>query len=986
MRRIVPVIRIVLIATILFSLHFSAPLPTLARQDMVTCIIELTDYTGRGETSSMLTANQHRGFLETLKNDFPAASVNFEYSALSSGFSVNVAREEINSLASLPGVEHIYFTKFYYPVLFESVESTRAKEAWDLKDGSGQPLTGKDVLVGIVDSGISYDHPSLSGGFNPGSKVCVGYDFANMDDDPMPETGHVGWHGTHCAGIVAGSGLPGVPGSDPAPSGIAPDARLGAYKVFGKSGGARNDRVMAAIERAYKDGCKVISLSLGSNYVWADEPVCKLIDRVVENGVVVVAAAGNEGDLSRDELPYKVISPGGAKNAICVGAVDDSQYPHLVAGNVDCLPEYLTYSKPIEDPITGPLVFCGLGKTDDVKGIDLKGKIALIKRGDNTFFDKAVNAQSKGALACIIFNNEQGDVQGTLGSSGVNIPIVGVSSDIGEKLNGFASTGNNATLDVKSKLGLMAGFSSQGPTNDFRLKPDVSAPGVNVLSAVGSNSYVKMSGTSMATPMVSGACAILIQAHPEWTPFDVRSAIINYAVPQKDKEGNLHPVLSQGTGRIDIVSSIGAKVLFSPTSIDLGHIKSDSTASVTVRNTTKTPLKITVTNEPEGGQPAKIDEMTLKASESRLFTTNITPDNSTDGAHTGYLVFDYGGSRARVAYLYFTGDRPDPPTISNVEIQVPAFSPNGDKKGDYLNATVSLNKMIDGFELDLTDTNNKILTILDYSYGTQGGGMWNLGWDGSVEGTKIEDGVYRIHLYTLATGRDPREQANWEHFGPIEFMVTTKTPSIQLNATDGKFYNLDGPVTLSGSIKDPLFDFQGLGEKAFSMVVLNSGKPLELGDNGSFSFQTTLKKGDNPISITAINIAGLKTTYTITLQSLRKAEISWDNTGITVNDKKIADISFKTVDSEIMIDASKLGILVDGMASDKKGQNLTFTLDKKSVLMMIGQPFVIVDGKASFCNPPEAKDNVVMVPLGALAVAFGGDVGDSRATIVWRGD
>ncbi len=986
MRRIVPVVCTILIAAILFSLNFSAPFPTQARQNLVTCIVELTDYTGRGEASSILTASQHKGFLEALKDDFPTASVNFEYSMLSSGFSINVAQDEINDLASLPDVEHIYFTKFYYPVLFESVESTRAKEAWDLKDGHEQPLTGKDVLVGIVDSGISYDHPSLSGGFNPDSKVCVGYDFANMDDDPMPEPGHVGWHGTHCAGIVAGTGLPGVPGSDPAPSGIAPDAKLGAYKVFGKSGGARNDRVMAAIERAYKDGCKVISLSLGSNYVWADEPVCKLIDRVVENGVVVVAAAGNDGDLSRDELPYKVISPGGAKNAICVGAVDDSQYPHLVAGNVDCLPEYLTYSKPIEDPITGPLVFCGLGKADDVKNLDLTGKIALIKRGDNTFFDKANNAQLKGALACVIFNNEEGDVQGTLGSSDITIPVVGVSSETGDKLNGFASTGNNATLDVKSKLGLMADFSSQGPTNDFRLKPDVSAPGVNVLSAVGSNSYVKMSGTSMATPMVSGACAILIQAHPEWTPFDVRSAIINYAVPQKDKEGNSHPVLSQGTGRIDIVSSIGAKALFRPTSVDLGYIKSDSTASVTIRNITKTPLKVTVTNEPEDGQSAKIGEITLKASESKLFNTNITPDTSTAGAHTGYFVFDYGDSKARVAYLYFTGDKPNPPTISAVEMPLPAFSPNGDRRGDYLSATVSLNKMVDGFELDLTDTNNKILTILDYSYGTQGGGMWDLGWDGSIEGAKIQDGIYRIHLYTLATGRDPREQANWEHFGPIEFMATTKAPLIQLNATNGKFYNLDGPVTLSGSIKDPLFDFQGLGEKAFEMVVLNSEKPLEIKEDGSFSFQTALKKGDNSISITVLNVAGLKTVLTINLQSLRKAEISWDNTGITLNGKKMPDVSFTIIDNEIMIDASKLGLLVDGIAFDKKGQNLTFTLDKKAVLMMIGQPFIIVDGKVLFCNPPEAKDNVVMIPLGALVTAFGGDVGDSRATIVWRGD
>ena len=104
MRRIVPVVCTILIAAVLFSLNFSAPFTTQARQNLVTCIVELADYTGRGETSSILTASQHKGFLEALKRGHPTASVNFEYSILSSGFSVNIAQDEINDLVSLPDV------------------------------------------------------------------------------------------------------------------------------------------------------------------------------------------------------------------------------------------------------------------------------------------------------------------------------------------------------------------------------------------------------------------------------------------------------------------------------------------------------------------------------------------------------------------------------------------------------------------------------------------------------------------------------------------------------------------------------------------------------------------------------------------------------------------------------------------------------------------------------------------------------------------
>ncbi len=965
---------------------------TLAKPlKLTTYVVVMSDYTGKSERSYTLLSTSHKSFKDRVLTNCQTASFENEFKYALSGFSVTCSEDDAKKMSSMQGVESVQMARYFYPQLFNSVVSTRAAEAWEMTDYSGNKITGEDVLVGVIDSGISYDHPSLSGGFNPGSKVCVGYDFANLDDDPNPEPGHLGWHGTHCAGIIGATGLPGIPNGQRRPTGIAPGTKLGAYKVFGSVGGARSDRVMAAMEMAYRDGCKVMSLSLGSSYVWADEPYSRLVDNLVDKGVVVVAAAGNDGWRDRKDLPFQVISPGGAKYAICVGALDDSAHPKVEATDVSDYPNYLTYSPPINGEIKGRLVYCGQAAPSDVKELDLTGTIALVKRGEATFYEKAKNVEAKGALACLVFNNEEGEVYGTLLKQDVAIPVVGVNDKVGEKLLAVAQSKGECVLSEASKLGWMANFSSPGPTNDFRLKPDVSAPGVNVLSCVGQNSYVEMSGTSMATPTVAGAAALMVQAHPEWTAHDVRSALINYAAPQKNKDGVRHPVLSQGTGRIDVMASLQAQALFFPTALDFGYIKGASKFTINVKNITKQTINVNPDIELDvaGDAFADLPTLTLKPGETKPYTVTITPQTEKAGEHTGYINFKFGNITARTAFLYFLGEKPVPPTISPIAMGEPAFSPNGDRKLDNLDATISINNLIGGLEIDLTDTNDKLVDVLDYSFGLMSGGNWEFGWDGKIEGQVIPEGAYRIHLYALPIGGDPTNQTQWEHFGPIEFYIVKTAPQVQFSPgilTD--VYNLKGTFKVAGNVNTFLMAKEYLGAKAIKRAMIGVGKnmtELKIAENGSFSVGVDLAPGENKISVYVTDASELTTVATLTVNSLKKATLKIGKDSIVIDGSPVQGVRLDPQNDDFMSDFQTLDNIIPDFDVLVSGNKLSYVLDKKTAVLMVGQPFIIVDGKSSFCEPPKRSSDRTLVPIGAILQAFGAKREENTWTLVWRG-
>ncbi|MBI2970829.1 MAG: S8 family serine peptidase [Candidatus Aenigmarchaeota archaeon] len=224
-----------------------------------------------------------------------------------------VDHDMIGGLASLSAVARVELDRKVYANLADSVPLINATSAWRLADSSGRNLTGANVTIAIIDTGVDYTHPDLGGCYGSGCKVAGGYDFVNGDSDPADDHGH----GTHVAATAAGNGTL---------QGVAPNATIYAYKVLNAGGSGTFSQVISGVERAsdpnndgnYADHLDILSMSLGGS---GDEnsALSLAVDRAVERGVVAVVAAGNSGSAEG-----AVGTPGSALTAITVAATSKS--------------------------------------------------------------------------------------------------------------------------------------------------------------------------------------------------------------------------------------------------------------------------------------------------------------------------------------------------------------------------------------------------------------------------------------------------------------------------------------------------------------------------------------------------------------------------------------------------------------------------------------------------------------------------------------
>jgi subtilisin family serine protease len=437
-------------------------------------------------------------------------------------------------------------------------------------------ITGKGIKVGVIDTGIDYNHPDLKEAYKGG------YDFVDDDADPM-ETTYQDWinvgkpinpgrvyytnHGTHVAGTIAAQQKNDV---DYAVKGVAPEVDLYAYRVLGPYGGGYTAGILAGIDKAIEDGMDVINMSLGAQ---TNDPLYATsvaVNNAMLSGLVTVVAAGNAGPNEKT-----LGSPGAAALGISVGASDVSMTIPTFSGsasaekfeNMQLLGK--DFSDRLED-LQGkslPIVFAGLGKATDFAGKDVSGKIALIQRGELAFDEKIKNAKNAGAKSVIVYNNVDGQIPAYLGEVVGLIPSFRLSKADGERLKELGEgTFTFETLsNTKTEGDHLADFSSRGPVNgNYDIKPDVVAPGVSIFSTTPEfindpqdginygNAYVRMSGTSMASPHVAGTAALILQEHPEYTPFDVKLALMNTS---DDLQGD-NSVYEVGAGRIDAYQAV----------------------------------------------------------------------------------------------------------------------------------------------------------------------------------------------------------------------------------------------------------------------------------------------------------------------------------------------------------------------------------------------------------------------------------------------
>ncbi|MEQ9322871.1 MAG: S8 family serine peptidase [Polyangiaceae bacterium] len=555
-------------------------------------------------------------------------------------FQVMTTADGARRLAELAGVAAVERSPVYYPTLSTGLLSVQAPQAWD--NGGGTPFTGLGVRMGIIDSGIDYLHADFGGsgdpadydandsniiepGTFPNTRVVGGWDFAgdsydggNPSPDPDPldcRNGNAAQHGTHVAGIAGGTGVltdgtpfPGPYNASFDPSifgvapGVAPQADLYALKVFGCSGGTT--LLVQAFEWAVdpngdndlSDRLDVVNMSLGSTFSLS---VGSTSDAAAKNlhqaGTVLVAAAGNDGDTA-----FAHAFPGSLPEVLSVGAsiaVSAAQLqvtaPATVAG--DYAGTEGSFTAPLSPMgLAGEIVAVtpALGCTAFSNAAAVAGNIALIQRGNCPFLQKFSQAEAAGAIAVVMINNEPGTFQ--MGGDGSSpLPGLMISQADGATLLAAqgAVTGSLLLPPFSSDDEAFADFlSSRGPSViDGAPKPDISAPGVSIVSANGGSGIggVANTGTSMASPFVAGAAAVVRQAFPSLDPSEVKALMMSANQPLRSSDGDVMPIAYQGSGRLalgdilDQTTFLRSELAPESVSLSLGHIEALETVSTT---------------------------------------------------------------------------------------------------------------------------------------------------------------------------------------------------------------------------------------------------------------------------------------------------------------------------------------------------------------------------------------------------------------------
>ncbi|MER8183838.1 S8 family serine peptidase [Kitasatospora sp. NPDC094015] len=616
----------------------------------------------------------------------PTARPLYRTGTVLSGLAVRASAAALPRLAALPGVRAVHPIALKQRANSYSVPLTGAPEVWSPPAGEGN--TGRGVRIGIIDSGIDYTHADFGGpgteqafaavdgartapaGLFPNAKVTGGKDLVGDDYNPDPSAEAsqpvphpddnpidcaLNGHGTHVAGTAAGYGVTAAGGTyrgpyrsglDPAAfkvgPGAAPEAQLYAIRVFGCTGST--DQLAQALDVAadpngdgdLTDRLDVVNLSLGSSFGDPGDADALAADRLAELGTVVVAAAGNEGDV------YAVGgSPGIAPRVLAVAASVDRHTdadgirvlaPAALAGLV---PAHWSarYQQWSTAEVAGDLVApvdqsdgcTAFGAADAER---LKGRVALLTWrtkdpdracGSAARADHAADAGAVGALLAA-----DGDNLGELAGDD-RVPVAILARADGERLTRavaagpvrveLAAPGNRlhgaVSQDQPQRVDTLASFTSRGIGLPGVVKPDLAAPGETIWSArAGTGSEgMREDGTSMATPHVAGLAALVRAAHPDWSVAEVKAALMNTAGDTwkgDDRSGPVYGPERTGAGRVRVDLAVrtpavayaaGEGAVAGAVGLSFGAVAvsrpTEAVREVEVRNFGDTPLSYT---------------------------------------------------------------------------------------------------------------------------------------------------------------------------------------------------------------------------------------------------------------------------------------------------------------------------------------------------------------------------------------------------------
>ncbi|KAI8321007.1 subtilisin-like protein [Martensiomyces pterosporus] len=550
-----------------------------------TYIVELEENAGFNSFSSVTSSF----------SSIPQVKVDRQYTNIFNGFSITANSSfDPAQLASIPGIKRVW-PAAYRSTPFEPSAQNITFPFLHQQTGVARVIqelgfTGKGIKIGIVDSGVDYNHPELGNCWKtPGCPWQYGYDFIgdkfnsntpNPIIAPGPVPMDCSGHGTHVSGIIGARG--------PKVQGVATGATLGMYRVFSCPVDGRtmtsDDIILSGIEAAFKDGHNIISLSLGGGG-WPEDPLSVACSKIAAKGVVVVVANGNNGNSGL----YTAGSPAVGRGVISVGSVDNwnnTGNAAIITTSKGSMPvqfgsvsQNVTFVFEQDVPLVVPLDSTNSTLGCAALNVSLAGKIALFPRGTCTFAQKAQNAQNAGAIGVLISNNVDGTLAPTVGPP-VTIPVVGINQADGQYIVDSLSKGSVTIRAPKYETivlpgtngGGMSSFSSYGPSPELDIAPLISAPGGNIFSTypLKLGGYASLSGTSMSAPYISGTVALLKQARPELTAKQIREALITTARPITDAINGkkVHPYQS-GAGLVNIYSAITSRAIISPPALAL---------------------------------------------------------------------------------------------------------------------------------------------------------------------------------------------------------------------------------------------------------------------------------------------------------------------------------------------------------------------------------------------------------------------------------
>ncbi|MFQ5595460.1 MAG: S8 family peptidase, partial [Anaerolineae bacterium] len=648
------------------------------------------------------------------------------YKVAYNGLAVVLTPAEAARVAQIPGVVSVHRDEMKQILTDVTPDFIGATAVWDATAaGVDTGTKGEGVIVGVVDTGIWPEHPSFAddgtypappqdwGGectppaddtadytcnnkligvqyFLDGYDEVVGFDglfFSGRDDDG---------HGTHTASTSAGNEnveatLLGIDRGTV--SGIAPRAHVASYRACGPGGCVGSDLV-AAIDKAVADGVDVINYSIGggASDPWDDEDSLAFL-AAREAGIFVATSAGNSGP-----DPDTIGSPANSPWVTTVGASTSTRHfiSEITLSATDTAPVTL-FGASVTDGVTDFNLVDAEGIADsegDDSGLCLNPfpegtfqptDVVLCKRGQIARVARGAYVQAGGGGGVILYN----PVQQGLATDNYVIPAVHVENDVGQQIKDYIAanpegvtvsfTPGTATFgpeDPRVIPDMMASFSSRGPNGPVPavIKPDVTAPGVQILAGASPEHttelgdaqgelFQSIQGTSMSSPHVAGAGALLMAVHPDWSPAEVQSALMTTGlteVVKEDGETAADP-FDLGGGRIDLTQAADPGLVFDmsvadyeagqddPANMNLPSLGFGDVAGVATITRTATSLvgvdstwTITV-DAPDGVQiTVSPDPLVAPANGTATFTVSVDATEAPEGQYFAHVYLEHG--------------------------------------------------------------------------------------------------------------------------------------------------------------------------------------------------------------------------------------------------------------------------------------------------------------------------------------------------------